>query len=370
KAYNDLEKTLADLSAYDSSTRKAAVLQGDSSLLAVQWRVHGVLTTALAGLDSNLTSLWQVGVTIQADGTMKLDSSKLQNAISSNFADIAGLFAATGKTTDSLVNYVGATSSTKPGGYALNVTTLATQGKLVGSAAAALTISAGVNDTLLLHIDGIDGTIRIPAGTYTASSLAAQLQSSINGTSAYSSAGISVTASQSAGVLTITSNRYGSASALTATGGTALVDLLGATQTSTAGVDVAGTINGVAAAGSGQTLTGAAGTDAAGLQAKIGGGTTGARGSIYHSQGYAYQLSALASAILDDNGSLAARTNGINQSIKDIDDQRTAFERHMTEVEARYRAQFTALDTMMSSMTQTSNYLQQQLTSLQNLSKG
>ena len=33
-------------------------------------------------------------------------------------------------------------------------------------------------------------------------------------------------------------------------------------------------------------------------------------------------------------------------------------------IEKRYRAQFTALDTMLASMTQTSTYLQQQLANL------
>jgi flagellar hook-associated protein 2 len=40
----------------------------------------------------------------------------------------------------------------------------------------------------------------------------------------------------------------------------------------------------------------------------------------------------------------------------------------MTAIEARYRAQFTALDTLISNLNSTSSFLTQQLASLANLS--
>lgn len=74
-------------------------------------------------------------------------------------------------------------------------------------------------------------------------------------------------------------------------------------------------------------------------------------------------------AYIDDNdGLLAGRTDGIKASIKLIDKQRAAFELRLEGIEKRYRAQFTALDTMVASMTQTSSYLSQQLASLPNYS--
>ncbi|MDF0678733.1 MAG: flagellar hook protein, partial [Nitrosomonas sp.] len=55
---------------------------------------------------------------------------------------------------------------------------------------------------------------------------------------------------------------------------------------------------------------------------------------------------------------------GINSTIKGIGKQREALEFRLESVEKRLRAQFTALDTMIASMNQTSNYLQQQLANL------
>ena len=363
KAYNDVSKTLTSLSAYNAATKQGAILQGDSTVLALQSQIRSTLASTLTGSSATLTSLSKIGVAIQKDGTMALDAAKLATATANNFNDIAGLFAAVGKPSDSLVYFLSSTSNSKPGSYAINVTTLATQGNTTGSAAAGLTVTAGVNDQLLLVLDGVSATVTLPAGTYTASSLAAQIQSTINGTAAYSSVGAAVSVTQSAGVISITSNSYGSASGVSATGN-GVLNLLGGAPASTAGVNAAGTINGAAATGVGQHLTGAAGTANEGLRIHIAGGATGARGTLDFSRGYAYTLDALASGFLNTTGPIASRTDGISKSILDIGKQRDALNRRLADVEKRYRAQFTALDTMISSMNSTSNFLTQQLASL------
>jgi flagellar hook-associated protein 2 len=166
---------------------------------------------------------------------------------------------------------------------------------------------------------------------------------------------------QSAGVLTITSNRYGSASTVALTGGSARPDLF-STPAETAGADAAGSIGGVAATGSGQTLTGAG--DASGLQVQVAGGVTGFRGSVSVSHGYAWQLDKLAGKILANDNLLDSRMDGINASIKNIASQREALARRLELTEKRYRAQFSALDGMITSMSKTSSFLQQQLASL------
>lgn len=67
---------------------------------------------------------------------------------------------------------------------------------------------------------------------------------------------------------------------------------------------------------------------------------------------------------IDTGGLLAGRTEGINASIKLMGKQREALEARLENVQKRYSAQFTALDSTIASMTQTSNYLTQQLASL------
>ncbi|MHB1176153.1 MAG: flagellar filament capping protein FliD [Sulfuriferula sp.] len=365
-AYNNITQTLASATAYDPTTKKAALFNGDTSVSLMQNQIRNVLSTPVAGGGSAYTLLSQIGVTFQKDGTLAVDSTKLQSAITSNFSDIAGLFAAVGKTSDSLVGYSSASALTAPGAYSVNVTQLATQGSATASAAAGLTITAGVNDTLQVLVDGVTANVTLAAGSYaSAAALATQIQSQINGASAFSSVGSAVTVTQSGGVLKITSNRYGSASAANITGGNGQANLnYGGTAVAANGVDTAGTINGVAATGSGQILTGATGDASQGLQIKINGGATGARGTVNYSRGYAYQFNSLTNSMLGSDGTISSSTDGINASIQRLNVDQQAWNARLTVIEARYRAQFTALDMMIGSMNTTSTFLTQQLANL------
>ena len=362
KAYNDLSKTITDLTKYDAANKKASTLTGEATVRSVQTRLRTLFNTTLATAGGGLSSLPEIGITFQKDGTLKLDSTRLSAVLSDSTKDVSTLFAAVGKPTDSLVSFVGSTSNTKNGAYALTVSQLATQGKAIGGGAATLApVVTGNNDTLSLTVDGVPASITLAAGTYSATSLAAELQSKINGVTALSSAGIRVAVTQSAGVMSITSDRYGSASSVVITGGTGEPDLFGA-QTETAGVDVAGNVGAIAATGSGQTLTGAG--DSSGLALKVTGSATGARGSVSFARGYAYELDQMVGDMLDNDSLLDGRIDGINASIKDIGRRNEALSLRLEQIEKRYRAQFTALDAMVASMSKTSSFLQQQLANL------
>ncbi|MGZ8212864.1 MAG: flagellar filament capping protein FliD, partial [Burkholderiales bacterium] len=145
------------------------------------------------------------------------------------------------------------------------------------------------------------------------------------------------------------------------TGGSAETDLFGV-ATETVGENVAGVIGGAPAIGSGQTLTGTG--DASGLALKVIGGATGDRGTVSFARGYAYELEKLVARMLENDSLLDGRMDGINASIKDIGKQREQLEVRLENIEKRYRAQFTALDAMVSRMQSTANYLQQQLANL------
>ncbi len=366
KAFNELHGTLKYQTGYNAETRVGGPLVGDATARTIQTAMRNVFSMQPEGLSGGLMHLSQVGISFQKDGSLALDSSKLKSAIEKNPGDIGKLFATAGSPSDSLVSFIGSTAATKPGSNALVVTALATRGQITGSAAANTTIAAGVNDALSLTIDGVTSTVKLAAGTYTAETLGKHLQSLVNGTSAFSAAGISVSVAQTGGVLTITSGRMGSTSRV-AVSGAGAADLLGGAPVAASGTDVAGTINGIAAVGSGQFLTGAAGSSAEGLKIQIAGGALGARGGIDFSKGFATQLSTLVSSFLGSNGLISSRTDGINRSIKDIGAQRDAVNNRLTSIEERYRKQFTALDAMMANMGSTSAYLSQQLASLANM---
>ena len=86
------------------------------------------------------------------------------------------------------------------------------------------------------------------------------------------------------------------------------------------------------------------------------------------SRGYAYELDKLVGKLLENDSLIDGRIDGINASIKDIDHQRDQMNARLDDVEKGYRAQFNALDAMMSRMQQTSTYLTQQLANLPKIS--
>ncbi len=365
-SYNGASGTLKKLTAFNGVGAQNGVLLGDGTARAIQVQMRSLLNTSV---DSGgaLTTLSQIGVSFTSDGMLALDSAKLNTAIDTNFDGIAALFSKAGKTTDNLVSYSASTSKTVPGTYAVNVSQLGTRGTTQGSQAATLTVTAGVNDQLDLTIDGTAISVTLAAATYaSASALAAEIQSKINGETG--TAG-SVQVTQSGGVLSIASTRYGSASQAMVTGGNGMASLLGASPATTAGVDVAGTINGATASGNGQMLTGAAGNASEGLALLIAGGALGTRGNVTFSQGYAFQLGQYLDNMLGDDGLLKSRTDGLDSSVKRLDQRQAQLEARLTQIEKRYRAQFTALDAMLSSMNNTSTFLTQQLASLPGSSK-
>ena len=369
RAYNDFNKTVSDLTAYDPGTKQAGFLQGDAVAIGLQRGLRTTLNNTITGLSGNLTRLSQLGISFQKDGALALDDSKLQAAIDTKFDDIAGVFASVGRSSDTRAIYTGSSVDTRPGNYAVDLTQAATRGTLTGNQAAGLTISAGVNDSLMFDVDGDSTMVTIAAGTYASpAALAAELQSRINGSTAFQSAGIAVAVSESAGILSVSSNRYGSASSVVAQASATTTNLFGASPLATAGLNVAGTINGVLAQGSGQVLTGAPGDASAGLALKITASTPATLGSVQFSRGYASQLKTWASDILATKGALNSRTEGLGARIKEITRRQDALNTRLEQTEKRYRSQFAALDAAISRMTSTSTYLQTQLANLPKIS--
>ncbi|MGB7815720.1 MAG: flagellar filament capping protein FliD [Methylotenera sp.] len=254
--YNKLNDALRSLTKYDETGKASGVLLGDATARSVINQIKSVMTKTI-GTGGTINSLSQIGVSFQRDGKLALDATKLASAVTSNFSDIATLFATSAKATDPLVTYSNSTSKTQAGTYAVTISQL----------------------------------------------------------------------------------------------GTNLVN-------------AAGTINGVAATGAGTNLVGAVGDASEGLSIKVNGGALGARGTVIFTMGYAAQLDSVITSLLKDDGLLAARTQGMQSSVTRLDKQTEAINVRLTAIEARYRAQFTKLDTLLSSMSTTSSFLTQQIASI------
>ena len=115
KAYNDATTTMATLGAYNLATKVAGALQGNSTLRNAQTQVRNQFFNITLGGSSPYQRLSNIGVSLNQDGTLSLDTSKLKTAINTDFTSVAGLVAAVGTgfktTTTSLVSTAGSIPS-------------------------------------------------------------------------------------------------------------------------------------------------------------------------------------------------------------------------------------------------------------------
>jgi flagellar hook-associated protein 2 len=79
------------------------------------------------------------------------------------------------------------------------------------------------------------------------------------------------------------------------------------------------------------------------------------------SEGVAGKLDALVSDALSSDGLVSTRQKTLTDQLKKVDDQRSALDVRLTTLEARYRKQFAALDSLVAQLNSTGTFLTQQL---------
>lgn len=131
----------------------------------------------------------------------------------------------------------------------------------------------------------------------------------------------------------------------------------------TPGVSMSGTIGGVSASSpDGLTLTGSG--DFGGLSINVLSGTTGNRGKITVNDGIAVQMNSFLDNYMKTKGDLDQRADQLNKQMKMLGQAQEALDARSKKIEARYTAQFTALDTLIAGLQKTSGFLTQQLANL------
>ncbi|MFC7506306.1 flagellar filament capping protein FliD [Pantoea stewartii] len=73
--------------------------------------------------------------------------------------------------------------------------------------------------------------------------------------------------------------------------------------------------------------------------------------------GFATEVTNNLNQMLASNGTVSNATTGINTSLKQLSDQYNTVNDQITTIMAQYKTEFTNLSTLVSSMTQTGNYL-------------
>lgn len=89
-AYTAVYKLIATDTKYDATSKQGGILQGDSAAVGLQNQLRA-LAGGLSGASTTLSRLSDAGLQIQADGSMTVNSNKLDSALG-NLAEITKLF--------------------------------------------------------------------------------------------------------------------------------------------------------------------------------------------------------------------------------------------------------------------------------------
>lgn len=258
---NDANQALADINkyaGYNSTTGKGGPLMGDANLNSITSQILGTVANVIGS--GSLIGAGSVGVAVTQSGTLTFDSTTFLAAYQANPTGVAQMFSQQGIFAPGASQYAGtvgftfALDSTPAGNYPITISQSATQATDTGAVLSTGTITAA--ETLGFTQGTLTGSYAATAGE----SLTA-IASGLN--SMFSKGGMTLYASvqtvSGGSQLVVNSVNYGSAQTFAVTSnatGTGQTGLAGSTgSASFAGLDVKGTIDAIAATGSGQSLS-------------------------------------------------------------------------------------------------------------------
>ena len=141
-------------------------------------------------------------------------------------------------------------------------------------------------------------------------------------------------------------------------------------ELSTPTTDIGATFSTLSEVGIELQLEGTLEVDDAALSAALSGEFTNFGQLFSAENGFAVRLFDRVEGYLAGDGLLEARTDGLDAQIDDIGEQREASNERLLALESRLLRQFNALDSLIGELTNTSNFLSQQLASLPGFSNG
>ncbi len=90
-AWNDLNKTFDELTAYDQESGVAGALLGDATLRSIESELRLAIQNPVTS-GGTFQILNELGITAQVDGTLEIDSERMDAVLASDFDDVGRLF--------------------------------------------------------------------------------------------------------------------------------------------------------------------------------------------------------------------------------------------------------------------------------------
>ena len=92
-SYNDLVATFDQLTSYDADADAAAPLLGDSTIRGIRDQIRREFSVAVSDIDAPFSSLAEIGIDIQLDGTLAVVEEDLDSILAADFSKFGQLFA-------------------------------------------------------------------------------------------------------------------------------------------------------------------------------------------------------------------------------------------------------------------------------------
>lgn len=361
-AYNNMVDFIRQASQFDGETFQSGPLFGDPVAGQVENTVATLLFNNVAGLTGDYKNLTTIGFDFDANGKLQLDESKLAAALQADPTAVSKLFKATGTTSNDSLVFISNSDKTiasGAGAYDVVITQAATKGSYRSATAQSQTSIVAETLTFSGALFGNSPTtFIIPSGS--------TLQDTVDKINSDSKLKDLVVATIDGGTLKIESKKFGSNGNFTVESDLAAdTDNSGIGQgapgTTVTGLDVAGTINGEAATGAGQFLTGNTGNaKTAGLQVQYTGTGTGLIGTVGLIKGVSSQMTDTMSLFLDSvNGLLSSGEKAMQAQIDQIDESITRLSERIKVREAELRYKFAKMDEAIASLQSQSSRLTQ-----------
>ncbi len=346
EAANGALAEIAKQSAYDPETKRSALLTGDAGVRRIAQGLVRAVTDGVGQSELGAPSL--AGISLDRSGKLVFDREKFLGAYAADPSGVERLFVAGGSASAAGLTFSGAGGTTAAGTADVEITSLPTAAT-IGSDP--MTWPADGGTVLSIRRGGIVASYELLAGD-TADDAIAGLQAAID------EAGLGLLVSHDGSAVTVTAGDVGSS-------GSFDVAWDGATWYAALGTDIAGTIDGVPATGSGRTLTAGTGSPYQGLAVTYDGVDLGAVGSVSYEPGLAQRLvSTVATSRAPQGGALTSSSTMRQARIDTLTRSIEAYDRRLVGREAQLRAQYAALEVALGKLQSMGTWLSGQLAGL------
>lgn len=371
--YNNMVDYFGQQFSYDSSTNATGTLFTDASMQNIQTDLALFVSNPVTGIRPTYDSSGQpntvprllndIGVTMDTSNHLVYNDSDVDSALRASLTNVKRVFSTCGDPSNDSVQYISSSDKTKASqaaGYAVNITQVATKPTLTAAVAQTDVLAHDeillVNDIQIMLKAGMDQT---------------QVIAKINDSKDKTGVEASATGSDGTGsgnYLTLTDLQYGSdavvrAVSTLANSGADQTAGIGNAEIKVAGLDVAGTINGEAATGRGQLLTGdSSNTNTADLQLLITGKSAGDYGVVNFSRGVGATISNyLDFLVKPDTGTISTSEASLQTQMDDIDKEISDLTDASTGQEDALREKYAAMESALGQLQDQSSYLTQQI---------